>query len=151
MLSVILFKVIWTLEFVDVNPSVWPFDSFLFHSLFFACLQNCFPNLRLSHWTLDPGTFQNIFVPCCDNDYSIFKTNHHITSSESCEVDNQNTFFTLKRNINAVKEVPCGLLILLKNRVFFFSVRGRAGKNRAIRTLDRWPLAQSPIRTINDW
>lgn len=70
---VILFMVIWTLEFVDVNPNVWPF--FFFHSLFFVCLQNCSPNLRLSHWTLDPGTFQNIFVPCCDNDYSIFKTN----------------------------------------------------------------------------
>ena len=93
--------------------------SFLFHSLFFACLQNCFPNLRLPHWTLDPGTFQNIFVRCCDNDYSIFKTNHHITSSDSCKVDKQNTFFTRKRNINAVKEVPWGLTILLKNRVLF--------------------------------
>ena len=103
-------------------------------------------NLRLSHWTLDPCTFQNIFVPCCDNDYSIFKTNHHITSSDSCEVDKQNTFLTRKRNINAFitcdqaifffgrqkkkkkiawsqvnafKEVPWGLLILLKNRVLF--------------------------------
>ena len=102
--------------------------SFLFHSLFFVRLQNCFPNLRLSHWTLDPGTFQNIFVPCCDNDYAIFKTNHHITSSDSCEVDKQNTFFTRKRNINAFKSSLGPAYFTEESSLVFFSVRGRAGK-----------------------